>query len=167
MRFLLTCIGGTIIMIALLAGIFFAVYLFAHAHLLFPFRNGYQKGEAEVVGFRKVVSNDDSSLTEPTRIPVLKYYNAYQQKTIEQTLRNSGIHSPDDKYLFLRERQGIVEVGTTVAIQYTQKAVRVVDERFVSHKKYDLMHYVVPIIICVVCVAMGFVMLVIGIFMGI
>lgn len=163
MTFLLTCIGGVIMMIALLVGIFFTIYLFAHAHLLFPFRNGYQEGEAEIIRFTKTASSDDSSLTGPTRNPVLKYYNAYQQKTMEQELWNSGILSPDDKYALQREKQRVAEVGTKVAVQYTKKAVRVADERYVLHKKYDLMCYMTPIIICLVCGGIGAMMLVIGI----
>lgn len=160
MAFLLMSIGGVIMMVALLAGIFFIVYLFAHAHLLFPFRKGYQEGEAEIVGFTYIGSSDDSSLTGSTRNPVLKYYNAYQQKTIEQEVWNSGILSPDGEYVLQREKQRVAEAGTKVAVQYTKKAVRVADERFVSRKKYDLMRYMTPILICLLCVMVGGVMLI-------
>lgn len=162
--FLLISVGGTIMLIALFTGIFFIMYLFAHAHLLFPFRSGYQEGEAEIVRFSVSNTNNDSSLTEPDRQPVFRYYNTYQQKTVEQEILNSGILSPDDRLLFPKERQRAAEVGTMVAVQYTPKAVRVVDERFVSpHKKYSLMRYVAPIIICLVCGIFGAMMLMIGI----
>lgn len=169
MAFLLTFIGVGIMVIALIIGLLFIAYLMAYAHQIFPFRNGYQEGEAEVVGFNAYYHGADSDFslsgTYHSYHPVLKYYNAYQQKTIEKECFNSGILSPEYKRLSSKDRQRVAEVGTKVAIQYTKKAVRVADERFVSHKQYDLMHYVTPIIICLVCAMIGVIVLVIGIFL--
>ncbi len=164
MSFVLTCSGVFIAMTTLLADFFLIVYLLVHAHLIFPFRNGFKEGEAEVVRYIESYSNDGTD--PPSYKPVLKYYNAYQQKTIEKEIDNSGIHSPESKALFPGKRERIVPVRTIVAVQYTEKAVRITDERYIPHKRYNLMHYIRPIILCTVCGVVGAVMTIVGIMMG-
>lgn len=158
---LLTIIGGITMLSNFITGIFLIAFFLSRAQQLLPFRNGYQEGEGEIVDFTKR-DDSDSMAAEPTRNPVIRYYNAYQREMVEEELWNSGIHSPEAKQLFSGEKQGIVEPGTIVAVQYTEKAVRIVDKRFVSEKRYDIKNYVRPIVMCLIAGVIGAILLMMG-----
>lgn len=160
---LLSIMGVTITLSGLLTGIFLIIYFLLHARVLLPFRNGYQEGEAEIVRFTESW-DDDSWMGEPTRNPVLRYHNVYQQKIVEEEIWNSGIYSPEKRRLTSEQRQRTAEVGTIVAVQYTKNVVRVVDKRFVSEKKYDIKNYVRPMVMCFWYVEIGVILLIMGIF---
>ena len=56
--------------------------------------------------------------------------------------------------------------GETVKIQYTRRAARVSDPRFVTGKKYSLARVLVPVLVCAALLWVGFVVLAAGILSG-
>lgn len=159
--FIMTVIGGTIMMISLFAGIFFLVYMLSHISMILPFRGEYKETEALLKRF--VYTDNEYSNERSSSGPVLSYYNMYRGENLEKYFMNSGILSPFDKHLTESQKMRVAEVGEKIKIQYTKDFVRVIDERYVSPNKYKLNRYLTPVIICFSGIIVGAALLIVGI----
>lgn len=159
--FIMTVIGGIIMMLSLIVGILFLVYMLAHIGMILPFRDEYKETEALLKGF---VYTDSEYSSEPSSSgPVLSYYNMYREETVEKLFMNSGIRSPQEKNITGSQKMRAAEIGEKIKIQYTKNFARIIDERYVSPNKYKLNRYLTPVIICFSGVIIGAALLIAGI----
>ena len=155
-------ITGTIIMLLFaIIGIIALVYMCAFLPTIMPFRKDYKEIEAEVVDFK--VAMGEMGVENFYSSPILKYYNLYKGEFVTKEFINSGIHyvkanTPKRQY------ENAVDIGDKVTIEYTKHFERVKDKRYTSENKYKLSRYLVPVIICFSCSAVGFILLIAGLF---
>ncbi len=158
----LTIVGVMIIALALVGGLIFLLYFLAYAGMIFPFRGGnYQETEATLAGYvcRGLGTADNPRSTTPK----LRYYNEYRGEWVEREFFNSGLPVPRERARGRREPPAALSTGAPVRIQYTRRAARVSDPRFVTERKYSLSRVLVPLLLCAALLWVGFVVLVVGI----
>ena len=156
----LTVFAVLIIVSCIIAFFLFASYFLAHADILFGFKNETKETEATVVSF---VIRGLGTPDNPTSVtPVIEYYNVFAGQTVRKEMFNSGLKAPKD-YESDNPTMGNIKHGDCVKVQYTNKKVRVIDERFVSPDKFKLSRYIIPLIVCAALAFSGFVLLVFSI----
>ena len=158
----LTIIGVMIMALALVAGLICLMYFLAYAGMIFPFRGGdYRETEATLVGYvcRGLGTADNPRSTTPR----LRYYNEYRGEWVEREFFNSGLPVPREHARGRRRPPNPLATGEQVKIQYTRRAARVSDPRFVTGKKYSLARVLVPVLVCAALLWVGFVVLAAGI----
>jgi len=159
--FYLTLIGAIIMLIFAGVGIIALAYMCAFLPMILPFNEDYKETEAEVIDFTVVMDSGGDYYGSP----ILRYYNIYKGEIVTKEFINSGIpyvkaNTPRRQYA------NAVDIGDKVTIEYTKHFQRVQDKRFTSEKKYKLSRYLVPVIICFSCSAVGFILLIVGIVLG-
>lgn len=159
--FYLTLIGAMIMLMFASVGIIALVYMCAFLPMILPFKEDYKETEAEVVDFTVEMGIGVGYYSSP----ILRYFNQYKGETVTKEFLNSDIpyvkaNTPRRQYA------NAVDIGDKVTIEYTKHFERVKDKRFTPEKKYKLSRYLVPVIICFSCSAVGFILLVVGIVLG-
>ena len=153
----LTVFAVLIIVSCIIAFFLFASYFLAHADILFGFKNETKETEATIVAFMNRGVGLETSVQ-----PIIEYYNIFTGQTVRKEMFTSGLQAPKD-YDSDNPKTGNVKLGERVKVQYTNKKVRVIDERFVSPDKFKLSRYIIPLIVCAALAFSGFVLLVFSI----
>lgn len=156
----LTVVGVFLISIAFIALLISVFYFLGHRKMLFGFDKGYKETEATLKGFitRGLDTPDDPS----GAIPIIEYYNEFLNKTVKKEIINSGIIAAKDAFT-KNEKNQIASAGEKIKIQYTAKAERVIDSRFVLSNKYEVSRYILPIILSIIVGIIGVITLIISI----
>ena len=158
----LTFIGVLILCLSLVGGLICLMYFLAFAGMIFPFLGGdFRETEATLTGYvRRGLGTADSPRSTTPR---LRYYNEYRGEWVEREFFNSSLPVPSEGGRGRRKPSNALATGAQVRIQYTRRAARVSDPRFVRARKYSLARVLVPVLVCAALLLVGLVLLVAGI----
>ena len=130
---------------------------------------GYENSkitEAVVLGYKGYFHIDsDIGAAWSSYHPVVEYYNEFLNEKVTKQIVGSGFDYDvnHNKKNESHDTQCKVEAGEKVKIEYTKKRVRVIDERFIKHNRYNVLRYIIPPIIGLFVVLLSFVLLIISI----
>lgn len=145
-------------MLSLIIFVLLLAWFLGYVRRITSFKGDYKETDAVIIRFVEDPPGPPDSVSHtPSYSPMIMYDNVYSgEKNFKKTLNNSGI-----AYSYIKtDEQRSALVGKKIRIQYTKNTERIVDKSLVPSNRYNLWHYLTPIIICCVAGIIGFLLLI-------